>query len=89
MVLMVLLLPLSLCCMSGPPHPCCKDRCAMAPRAQRLVAIAPAKPRIDVLIVFAAPPSLRTNAARDIHLAPAGAAALPCFHPTATIQLRI
>ena len=41
----------------------------MAPKAQRLVAIAPAKPRIDVLVVFAAPPSSRTNVERDIHLA--------------------
>ena len=86
---LLMLLPLALCCMTAPQHACCKGRCAMAPDAVPVVAIAPAKPRIDVLIVLATPP-LRTNV-------PDGGSLLERFatvpqprsNPVATIQLRI
>ena len=80
-VLMVLV-PLSLCCMAT-QHPCCKERCSMRPAAAPLVATTP------VLIVFAAP--LRLDFAPHItsQLDITAATVHPRLHPTATIQLRI
>lgn len=84
-----MLLPLALCCMTAPQHACCKGRCAMAPDAVPVVPIAPAKPRIDVLIVLATPP-LRTNVPNSVSLLESFAPlSQPRSSPVATIQLRI
>ncbi|MEA2490864.1 MAG: hypothetical protein QOH21_2656 [Acidobacteriota bacterium] len=81
---LILLLPLSLCCMPVPQHACCKARCAMAPDAAPLVAV-----RLAAIV----PPS-SMPAAIDLDVfRPSdfvGAAAFyPRFNPMATIQLRI
>ena len=88
-VLLMVLLPLALCCMATPQHACCKDRCAMAPDAVPLLAVAPARPRIDVLIVLATPLP-RTNVPNSVVLMESSTAALQSRSgPAATIQLRI
>jgi hypothetical protein len=80
-VLMVLL-PLSLCCVSAPQHACCKDRCAMAPDAAPLVAVS--------LAAIVLPCSMTAAAGPDLpHRSEGVAAAIhPRFNPMATIQLR-
>ena len=86
---LLMLLPLAFCCLTAPQHACCKGRCAMAPDAVPVAAIAPAKPRIDILIALATPP-LRTNVPNDGSLLENFAtAAQPRSNPVATIQLRI
>lgn len=85
----MMLLPLAFCCTSAPQHACCKDRCATAPDAVPLIAIAPATPRIDVLVALATPPQ-RTNAPNSVALLESFAAVPHLrFSPAATIPLRI
>jgi hypothetical protein len=82
-VALMVLLPLSLCCMTQ-QHPCCKARCSMRPAAAPVIATTP-------VITVEAPlpagthftpdtPSQRDVTAATVH---------PRFNPTATIQLRI
>jgi hypothetical protein len=80
---LMLLLPISLCCMPAPQNPCCKDRCAMAPDASPLFAI----PFAAILL----PSSIPATIDRDLPLRSdrAAAAIRPRFNPMATIQLRI
>lgn len=81
-VLMVLL-PLSLCCMPAPPHPCCKDRCAMAPDAAPVVAIP-----LMALVVSPAPATVGGETGfRRLDRTPGPIH--PRFNPVQTIQLRI
>lgn len=86
--LLLVVLPSWLCCSMEEKHHCCRNSCAMAPETPRLVAVEPARPWIDVLVGFAAPPSIRVNIARDLALPEIVTATLtPRIDPT--IQLRI
>ena len=79
---LMLLLPLSLCCMPAPQHACCKDRCATAPDAAQFVAI----PFIAIIL----PPTPAAIDREAVRRSDGVAAAVhPRFNPTATIQLRI
>lgn len=80
---LMLLLPLSLCCMPAPHYACCKDRCATAPDAAPLVAI----PFIAIIL----PPSTAAAVDREVCRRSdcVAEAVHPRFNPTATIQLRI
>lgn len=82
---LMMLLPLSLCCIPAPQHTCCKDRCAMAPDAAPVVAV----PLAAAVVL---PPSTSATIDRGAHChgdSVAAAVIYPRFHPTATIQLRI
>lgn len=82
-VLMVLL-PLSICCPTAPQHECCRDRCAMAPDDVPLVAV-----QVLPLLVDLPPRSvIDTNSGAELHFDRA-TAPLPRVNPVATIQLRI
>jgi hypothetical protein len=80
---LMLLLPLSLCCMPAPQHACCKDRCAMAPDAAPLVAI----PFVAILLPSSTPAASDCDDLRRSD--GVGAGIHPRFNPMATIQLRI
>jgi hypothetical protein len=80
-VLMVLL-PLSLCCMPAPQHACCKDRCATAPDAAPLVAL-------PFVVIFLPSSTPAANDCDDLRRSYSAAAIHPRFNPMATIQLRI
>jgi hypothetical protein len=82
---LMLLLPLSLCCIPAPQHACCNDRCAMAPDTAPVVAV----PLAAAVVL---PPSTSATIAPDAHCRCDSVAAVvlyPRFHPAATIQLRI
>ena len=81
-VILMALLPLSLCCTTQ-QHPCCKERCSMRPAAAPLVATTP-------VIIFAAPLPAGTDFTPNTpsQLDVTAATVHPRFNPTATIQLR-
>ena len=80
---LMMLLPVSFCCMPAPEHACCKDRCAKAPDAAPLVAIP--------LAAIVLPSAMPVAVDREVFRRSDGVAVPihPRFNPTATIQLRI
>jgi hypothetical protein len=81
---LMMLLPLSFCCMPAPQHTCCKDRCAMAPDAAPLAAV----PLAAIIVPSSMPAAIDLDVVRCADLV-AAAAIHPRFNPMATIQLRI